>query len=37
MEGEYDLPENFNMAGIKAEDLFFSVGKSFAERVSGTI
>ena len=36
-EGEYNLPENFDMSGIKVEDLFFDVGKSFAERVSGTI
>ena len=35
MEGRYQLPDNFDMSGIKAEDLFFDVGKSFAERVSG--
>ena len=36
-EGNYELPEDFDMAGIKVEELFFSIGKSFAERVSGTI
>ena len=36
-EGEYNLPDNFNMSGLRVEDLFFTVGKSFAERVSGTL
>ena len=37
IEGDYKLPENFNMSGLKVEDLFFDLGKSFAMKVSGTI
>ncbi len=36
-EGDYSLPENFNMSGLRIEELFFSVGRSFAERISGSI
>ncbi len=36
-EGEYILPDDFNMSGLKVEDLFFDIGKGFAGKVSGTI
>ncbi len=36
-EGDYTLPENINPSGVRIEDLFYSTGKYFADKVSGKI
>lgn len=36
-EGEYNLPDDFNSSGIRIEDLFFSVGRSFTDKIFNSI